>query len=89
MKTYWENLTDEVVQRADAIAAVDPGQQRAVQIWGQEFAGSGAYSDYPSRIETLAVLLPRRDFGKLKDRVRRVKGHLPAVVAAGRPVETF
>jgi len=77
MKIHWDHLTDEIIRRADFIEAVDPATRRAFRIWHRE----SPESTYPgTRIETLVVYMPSRDFGDLKSRVRTVKGRLPSLV---------
>ena len=80
MKIHWENLTDEMIERAGRIEAVDPGQRRAFQIWSEAF--HNVLPGYPARRLELEVLMRAGDFGKLASRVRDVKGCLPTAVEA-------
>jgi len=77
MKIHWNNLTDEIIERADFIEAVDPETRRAFRIWHREAPAAG----YPgTRLESLVVYMRSSEFGELKSRVRTVKGCLPALV---------
>jgi hypothetical protein len=77
MRIQWKNLTDDLIQSADFIEAVDPATRRAFRIWHRE---SPEPNENGTRIETLVVYMPAREFGDLKSRVRAVKGCRPAVV---------
>jgi hypothetical protein len=78
VKIRWENLTDEMIERADSIEVIDPGQRRALQIWIE--GSAGVLPGYPARRMELEVLLGASDFGKLISRVREIKGRLPALI---------
>jgi len=77
MKIHCDQLTDEMISRADFIEAVDRATRRAFRIWHRESSESRSPA---TRIETLVVYMPSRDFEDLKSRVRAVKGCLPALV---------
>jgi hypothetical protein len=81
MKIHSDHLTDEMISRADFIEAVDPGTRRAFRIWHRESSESRSPA---TRIETLIVYMPAREFGDLKSRVRAVKGCVPALVESLR-----
>jgi hypothetical protein len=80
MKIHWENLTDEMIERAGRIEAVDPRQRRAFQIWSE--ALHDVLPGYPARRSELEVFMCAGDFRKLVGRVRDVKDCLPAMVEA-------